>query len=75
VKGGIVARDGIIYFGDMGGYLWAVNASTGRAIGRKREDVHFNVGSPIIVNDSLIDGSEEGAVVAVPLRWIRDARD
>lgn len=75
VKGGIVARDGIVYFGDLGGYLWAVNASTGRAIGRKREDAHFNVGSPIIVNDSLIDGSQEGTVVAVPLRWIRDARD
>jgi hypothetical protein len=37
--------------------------------------VHFNVGSPIILNDSLIDGSREGSVIAVPLRWIRSAHD
>ncbi len=75
VKGGLVARDGVIYFGDLGGYLWAVDASDGRTIGRKRVSVHFNVGSPIVVNDTLIDGSREGTVIAVPLRWIRDARD
>jgi outer membrane protein assembly factor BamB len=75
VKGGLAARDGIVYFGDLGGYLWAVNAASGSVIGRKREDVHFNVGSPIIVNDTLVDGSNEGVVIAVPLRWIRDAHD
>lgn len=75
VKGGFVARDGVVYFGDLGGFLWAVNAATGRVIGRKQEDIHFNVGSPIILNDSLIDGSREGTVLAVPLRWIRAARD
>jgi outer membrane protein assembly factor BamB len=75
VKGGLVARDGIVYFGDLGGYLWAVDATSGRTIGRKQEPVHFNVGSPIILNDSLIDGSREGSVIAVPLRWIRSAHD
>ncbi len=75
VYGGLVARDDIVYFGDLGGYLWAIDARNGRVVGRKREDIHFRVGSPIILNDSLIDGSREGAVIAVPLRWIRDARD
>lgn len=75
VKGGMAARDGVVYFGDLGGYLWAVDAANGSVIGSKREPVHFNVGSPIIVNDSLVDGSNEGTVIAVPLRWIRDARD
>ncbi|MHB8433961.1 MAG: outer membrane protein assembly factor BamB family protein [Candidatus Tyrphobacter sp.] len=70
VKGGLVARNGIVYFGDLGGYFWAVDAATGRVLGRKAEGVHFNVGSPIIVNDTLIDGSREG-VVAVPLRSLR----
>jgi outer membrane protein assembly factor BamB len=75
VKGGMVGLDGVVYFGDLGGYLFAVNAQSGRVIGRKRENVHFNVGSPIAVNESLIDGSLEGPVIAVPLRWIRDAHD
>lgn len=75
VKGGLVARDGIVYFGDLGGYLWAIDAASGRRIGRKEEPVHFNVGSPIILNDSLIEGSREGTVIAVPLRWIRAAHD
>jgi eukaryotic-like serine/threonine-protein kinase len=75
VKGGIVALNGILYFGDLGGYLWAVDAKTGRKMGRLRTEVHFNVGSPIILNDSLVDGSQEGAVIALPLRRILDARD
>jgi outer membrane protein assembly factor BamB len=74
VKGGISALNGTLYFGDLGGYLWAVDGSSGHTIGRLRERVHFNVGSPIIVNDSLVDGSREGTVVAVPLRAIRDGR-
>ncbi len=75
IYGGLVAQDGVLYFGDMGGYLWAVDARSGRVIGRMRENVQFRVGSPIILNDSLIDGSKDGTVVAVPLRWIRDAHD
>ncbi|MGH7738371.1 MAG: PQQ-binding-like beta-propeller repeat protein [Candidatus Tyrphobacter sp.] len=75
VKGGLVARDGVVYFGDLGGYLWAVDARTGSTIGRKEEGLKFNVGSPIVVNDTLVDGSNEGTVVAVPLRWIRDSHD
>lgn len=75
VKGGLVARDGIVYLGDLGGWLTALDARTGSVVGWKREPVHFNVGSPIIVNDTLVDGSLEGAVIAVPLRWIRDGRD
>ncbi len=75
VKGGIVAVDGVLYFGDLKGYLWAVDAKDGRVVGRLREDLHFNVGSPIVLNGSLIDGSREGVVIAVPLHAIRNAHD
>jgi outer membrane protein assembly factor BamB len=75
VKGGIVALDGIIYFGDLAGYLWAVEAQNGKVVGRLRTDLHFNVGSPIILNDSLVDGSTKGIVIALPLGSIRDGRD
>ncbi len=73
VKGGIVARDGILYFGDLSGVLWAVDARSGRAVGRVATDMHFNVGSPIVVNDSLVDGGLQD-VIALPLRNIRDSR-
>jgi eukaryotic-like serine/threonine-protein kinase len=75
VRGGIAALDGTLYFGDRGGYLWAVRAATGGVVGRLRTDLRFNVGSPIILNDSLIDGSADGTVIALPLRAIRSAHD
>jgi outer membrane protein assembly factor BamB len=75
VSGGMVAHDGIVYFGDRAGYLWAVSAADGSVVGRLYEHVHFRVGSPIILNDSLIDGTNEGAVIALPLSAIREAHD
>ncbi|HEY9086256.1 MAG TPA: PQQ-binding-like beta-propeller repeat protein [Candidatus Tyrphobacter sp.] len=74
VKGGIAARDGVLYFGDLGGTLWAVSARTGRAIGNVSTDMQFNVGSPIIVNDTLIVGTHHGDVIAVPLSTIRNSQ-
>jgi outer membrane protein assembly factor BamB len=71
VKGGLVERDGVLYFGDLGGTLWAVEARTGRTLGSLGTDLKFNVGSPIILNDSLIIGSQKGPVIAVPLDAIR----
>ena len=35
VKGGIVDVDDALYFGDLGGYLWALDAKTGRVVGDK----------------------------------------
>src|SRR5581483_2009412 len=52
VKGGMVLRDGVLYFGDLGGKLWAVDAAAGRPLGSIQTDLKFNVGSPIILNDS-----------------------
>jgi outer membrane protein assembly factor BamB len=75
VRGGIAALDGVLYFGDIAGYLWAVDAATGRVVGRLHTDLQYYVGSPIILNDSLIDGSHDGTVIALPLRSIRSARD
>jgi outer membrane protein assembly factor BamB len=74
VKGGLVERDGALYFGDLHGTLWAVNASTGLVLGSVKTDLSFNVGSPIIVNDSIVIGSQEGPVIAVPLADIRQSR-
>ncbi|MGA8533840.1 MAG: PQQ-binding-like beta-propeller repeat protein [Candidatus Tumulicola sp.] len=71
VKGGLVVRDGVLYFGDLGGKLWAVDTLSGLPIGSVQTDLKFNVGSPIVLNDSLVDGSLQGPVIAVPLDAIR----
>lgn len=75
VKGGIVSVDGTVYFGDLGGYLWALDAKTGRIVGDKFMHTPFNVGSPIVDGKTLIIGSDSGSVIAVPLQAIRDGHD
>ncbi len=75
VKGGIVDVNGIIYFGDFGGYLWALDARTGRIVGDKFMHTSFNVGSPIVDGKTLIVGSDSGSVIAVPLETIRSSHD
>ncbi len=68
VKGGVVASDGTIYFGDLAGYFWAVDARSGAVKGKTKMIDGFNVGSPIIVGSSLIVGTATGYVLAMPLR-------
>lgn len=75
VKGGIVEVGRIVYFGDLGGYLWALDARTGRVIGDKFMHAAFNVGSPIVDGKTLIIGSDSGSVIAVPLETIQASHD
>jgi outer membrane protein assembly factor BamB len=75
VKGGIVDVGGTLYFGDLGGYLWALNASNGQIVGVKNMHTPFNVGSPIVAGQTLIIGSRGGTLWAVPLATIRAGRD
>jgi outer membrane protein assembly factor BamB len=75
VKGGAVFVDGAIYFGDFGGYLWAVDARTGTVVGDKSMQTKFNVGSPVVDGKTLIVGSDDGAVIAIPLQTIRQSHD
>jgi polyvinyl alcohol dehydrogenase (cytochrome) len=75
VKGGAVAVDGAVYFGDYGGYLWAADAQSGAVLGVKNMLTKFNVGSPLVDGSTMIIGSDSGAIVAVPLQTIRETRD
>jgi outer membrane protein assembly factor BamB len=75
VKGGAVAVDGVVYFGDYAGYLWALEAKTGRVLGVKNMHSAFNVGSPIVAGQTLVIGSDSGSVIAVPLAAIRSSHD
>lgn len=75
VKGGIGVKDGVLYFGDSDGHLWALDERTGRVVGVKDLGAQFAVGSPLIAGDTLIIASRTGSIIAVPLPDIRRARD
>ncbi|HET9095901.1 MAG TPA: PQQ-binding-like beta-propeller repeat protein [Candidatus Baltobacteraceae bacterium] len=71
VKSGSVIVGGKQYFGDLGGMLWALDSKHGTIRGRLHEGLPFNVGSPIVVNRTLIIGSRQGAVLAIPIDAVR----
>lgn len=73
VKSAFTVKNGVVYFGDLGGFLWALNARSGARIGVKSMPTSFNVGSPIIVGKTLVIGSFTGSVYAVPLPEIRES--
>ena len=73
VKGAFAIKSGMLYFGDVSGYLWALNAKSGDKVGVKAMSTSFNVGSPIIVGKTLVIGSLTGSVYAVPLQAIRES--
>jgi outer membrane protein assembly factor BamB len=75
VKGGPVLDDGVLYFGDLAGYLWALDAEDGHVIGVKNVHVPFNVGSPVIFGQTLFIGGKDGTFLAIPLAKIRSGRD
>lgn len=75
LKSGICGRRGVIYFGDHAGYLWALDARTGRVIGVKNMHTIFNVASPLIAGRTLIIGTNTGEVLAIPLQEIRTSHD
>ncbi len=71
VLGSPVDVGGTLYFGDLDGYLWALDAKTGRTIGDLHVGTPFNVASPIVAGRTLILGSRGGTLLAVPLKDIR----
>ena len=75
VKSGLVEKDGVVYFCDRTGYVWAVDARSGTPIGWKNLHTRFNVGSPVIDGETLIVGSRTGALIAIPLDEIRSSHD
>jgi len=75
VKGGIAMTNGRIYFGDLSGRLWSLEAGTGRIIGCRKMPSGFNVGSPIVVGRTMVIGSRTGSIYAVPLSTIDAGRE
>lgn len=75
VKGGVVRADGAIFFGDLAGYLWALDENDGHVIGVKNMHTSFNVGSPVVYGRTLFIGTKNGEIIAVPVAQIRSSND
>jgi outer membrane protein assembly factor BamB len=75
VKGGVVRSQGAVYFGDLSGYLWALDESDGHVIGVKNMHTSFNVGSPVLYGRTLFIGTKNGEIIAVPVAQIRASSD
>ncbi len=71
VKGGVVAKDGIAYFGDAARTFWALDERDGSVRGRTIMRDAFGVGSPIVVGETLIVGTMHGTVIARPLAGLQ----
>ena len=75
VKGGVVAINGNIYFGDATGRIWALRESDGTTVGVMNVGTPFNVASPIVIGKTLVLSSLTGRILALPLSSMDGARD
>src|SRR5699024_2045145 len=62
-----VAQDGIVYFSNTRGFVYALDAETGEYLARKKLEGKLAPAGPIIVNDTLFVGSQDSNVYAIPL--------
>ncbi|WP_028784041.1 PQQ-binding-like beta-propeller repeat protein [Thalassobacillus devorans] len=70
-----VADDGVVYFSNAKGFVHALDAETGEEIGRKELGGKLAPSGPIIMNDTLIVGSQDSNVYALPTEDIKNASD
>ncbi|SDJ11796.1 outer membrane protein assembly factor BamB family protein [Salimicrobium halophilum] len=70
-----VADDGVVYFTNAEGYVHAMDAETGEEIGRKELGGTLAPSGPIIMNDTLIVGSQDSNVYALPVEEIQGSSD
>ncbi|WP_234028633.1 outer membrane protein assembly factor BamB family protein [Lentibacillus sp. Marseille-P4043] len=62
-----VAQDGIVYFSNTKGFIYALDAESGDVLGKKELGGKLAPSGPIIINDTLFVGSQDTNVYAVPL--------
>lgn len=62
-----VAQDGIVYFGNTKGFLYALDAETGELLDEMEVGGNLAPAGPIIVNDTIFVGSHDSNVYAIPL--------
>ncbi|WP_088052320.1 outer membrane protein assembly factor BamB family protein [Virgibacillus dakarensis] len=62
-----VAQDGVVYFSNTKGFVYALDAESGEVVGKKELGGKLAPAGPIIINDTLFVGSQDSNVYAVPL--------
>lgn len=83
IKGAPAVKDGVVYFGDTNGFLHAVDADSGEAIRRadgselgklklggsknSAKNVALAPGGPVIINQNIYIGSQDGFVYRVSI--------
>ena len=70
-----VAQDGIVYFSNAEGFVYALNAETGEQLGEKELNGTLAPAGPVIINDTLFIGSQDSNVYAVPLTDFKEKQD
>ncbi|MBP1950583.1 PQQ-binding-like beta-propeller repeat protein [Virgibacillus litoralis] len=67
-----VAKDGVVYFSNTKGMVYALDSENGNVVGQKELNGTLAPSGPIIINDTLFVGSQDSNVYAVPLTEITD---
>ncbi len=62
-----VAQDGIVYFGNTKGFIYALDAQSGELLDEMEVGGILSPAGPIIINDTLFVGSQDSNVYAIPL--------
>ena len=72
VKGAPVARDGAVFFSTTSGWIHALDEETGEKLGERHLGGALAPSGPVIVDDVLVVGSQDGSVYLTPLAEILD---
>ena len=72
VKGAPVARDGAVFFSTTSGWIHALDEETGEKLGERHLGGALAPSGPVIVDDVLVVGSQDGSVYLTPLSEILD---
>lgn len=67
MKAAPVAQDGVVYFANTKGYVYALDAKTGDFIDKKKLNGKLSPSGPIIINDTMFIGSQDSNVYSFPL--------
>ena len=67
VKGAPVVKDGVVYVGTAQGWVHALDSTSGEKVGERHFGGTLAPSGPIIVNDTLVVGSQDSNVYLSPL--------
>lgn len=70
IKAPPVAQDNTVYFSNVEGIVYAMDAETGEVVGEKELGGTLAPAGPVIINDTLFIGSQDSKVYAVSLEDI-----